>query len=101
MWRIIPARAGFTDKREWSSSISRDHPRSRGVYRGGFSEEVGGYGSSPLARGLPLRRAFLDESGRIIPARAGFTSTQTMEGAWGNGSSPLARGLHPDHVGAP
>ena len=30
-------------------------------------------GSSPLARGLPFLRSLLLRSGRIIPARAGFT----------------------------
>ena len=32
--RIIPARAGFTTRRVCSGSEWRDHPRSRGVYRG-------------------------------------------------------------------
>ena len=110
---IIPARAGFTAARSASRKGAPDHPRSRGVY-GGYGwvprhEE----GSSPLARGL---RAVLDvgEQGpRIIPARAGFTSTRASSSAsttdhprsrgvyllqsmrvmspWG--SSPLARGL--------
>ena len=30
--RIIPARAGFTAGRLWPIIVSRDHPRSRGVY---------------------------------------------------------------------
>ena len=49
---IIPARAGFTRSLPSLCDDSRDHPRSRGVYRrprirGGCSG-----GSSPLARGL-------------------------------------------------
>ena len=78
-------------------------------------------GSSPLARGL--RAVVPDGSGRrrIIPARAGFTSspTPTPTGTWdhprsrgvysgsvgvqerGAGSSPLARGLRRVRVGHP
>ena len=51
---IIPARAGFTSDASSPDSVTRDHPRSRGVY---VAPPVG-----------PVR-------GRgIIPARAGFTS---------------------------
>ena len=80
-------------------------------------------GSSPLARGLPADDAKAVAKGRIIPARAGFTSTPSgaalygqdhprsrgvypfaMTPAWKRtGSSPLARGL-PSHLrvgGAP
>ena len=76
-------------------------------------------GSSPLARGLPLRITTIRPPTRIIPARAGFTSPhhhhQTSNedhprsrGVYGDGpadvgpalgSSPLARGL-PDERGA-
>ena len=70
-------------------------------------------GSSPLARGLRLQRALGEDRGRIIPARAGFTSptcptpTRTSDHPRSRGvymrfcplfwfvlgSSPLARGL--------
>ena len=91
--RIIPARAGFTFYHfAWPSS-NRDHPRSRGVYRG-------------QDRGEGERRG-------IIPARAGFTvmievrifpfpDHPRSRGVYppsrypsrgGPGSSPLARGL--------
>ena len=70
-------------------------------------------GSSPLARGLRTRRPRGRPTGRIIPARAGFTvqraggrgprpdhprsrgvyvGSGVPRGGW-NGSSPLARGL--------
>ena len=110
---IIPARAGFTSYFGHCPSGSRDHPRSRGVYRvlGGFPDRT--QGSSPLARGLPYLIAAAIESRGIIPARAGFTSTRrsTSTGttdhprsrgvyastvarvAIMHGSSPLARGL--------
>ena len=96
-------------------STRRDHPRSRGVYQV-LVEPHGHFpGSSPLARGLPVR---LDHEVRtigIIPARAGFTHRDRDAEAspadhprsrgvytlyWLHakrrpGSSPLARGLPP------
>ena len=110
---IIPARAGFTRRgRRWPS-WPQDHPRSRGVYdesrrRGSVSR-----GSSPLARGLRPRHHPGDRGRRIIPARAGFTSSpgavgsslsdhprsrgvygpSSAPGRRAPGSSPLARGL--------
>ena len=53
---IIPARAGFTWGSVATTALSRDHPRSRGVYVDGGAGHSGG--------------------GGIIPARAGFTSTR-------------------------
>mgnify|MGYP001016590355 CR=1 FL=1 len=72
---IIPARAGFTGCSIYAMTAGKDHPRSRGVYRLSLRLRVETKGSSPLARGL-LYRPF-QEGGRvrIIPARAGFTST--------------------------
>mgnify|MGYP000950286826 CR=1 FL=1 len=71
--RIIPARAGFTQKDGFNVRMNGDHPRSRGVYGQPVTHEMECAGSSPLARGLlvgalPLRRPL-----GIIPARAGFT----------------------------
>ena len=117
--RIIPARAGFTGRRCRPRDQSRDHPRSRGVYTSWYRPGSPKEGSSPLARGLPLRITTIRPPTRIIPARAGFTSPhhhhQTSNedhprsrGVYGDGpadvgpalgSSPLARGL-PDERGA-
>ena len=92
--RIIPARAGFTNRPGGPCSWAWDHPRSRGVYR------------TVCARSAPAR-------GRIIPARAGFTGDRsqrcghhpdhprsrgvycgrTPPSSTSRGSSPLARGL--------
>ena len=111
--RIIPARAGFTRRRPRPPPLPADHPRSRGVYWRGGGRRSGGRGSSPLARGLRASRRPSRRLGRIIPARAGFTSItpsdQTLSSdhprsrgvymARGRrssspaGSSPLARGL--------
>ena len=113
--RIIPARAGFTRRGRSRLGTHRDHPRSRGVYRGRRRVPDALRGSSPLARGLPPVEVHGDGVGRIIPARAGFTRTTSCGGraTWdhprsrgvyrhqwcapqlGRGSSPLARGLRP------
>ena len=50
--RIIPARAGFTERPDDAARKSPDHPRSRGVYVMRNAIEKGEEGSSPLARGL-------------------------------------------------
>ena len=111
--RIIPARAGFTQREPSSRPGAPDHPRSRGVYSSSLPTFGGLRGSSPLARGLPCRDVHhLDDPG-IIPARAGFTHPLHHGGLRGQdhprsrgvyldkrtrkdslyGSSPLARGL--------
>ena len=110
---IIPARAGFTKPRPTGPDYRPDHPRSRGVYQEAQREEHRLLGSSPLARGLPARRARSTGLPGIIPARAGFTAVLIPEQAPradhprsrgvyseprrsslpGLGSSPLARGL--------
>ena len=111
--RIIPARAGFTQRAVCRRPGRSDHPRSRGVYHGkGFSRTFP-TGSSPLARGLPDGEGHVPIRRRIIPARAGFTvpgqrsrrpwtdhprsrgvyARPGMSAGPRSGSSPLARGL--------
>ena len=110
---IIPARAGFTIRSQYNGLSEKDHPRSRGVYSRYAEYAVNNEGSSPLARGLRIRRINGIFFVRIIPARAGFTSQATAASnsaadhprsrgvygrysPWGfraGGSSPLARGL--------
>ena len=53
-----------------------DHPRSRGVYVAIQLYDEWANGSSPLARGLLLRRIGHARQRRIIPARAGFTDRE-------------------------
>ena len=110
---IIPACAGFTSCSPTAPSSPRDHPRMRGVYRGGRSRSDDSSGSSPHARGLrPVDRLGHDQQG-IIPACAGFTTERKalimlirdhprMRGVYARfeggppdsgGSSPHARGL--------
>ena len=72
---IIPARAGFTHKVKCSERNLRDHPRSRGVYSRSCAVSAPLGGSSPLARGLPAGSRGGVTDRRIIPARAGFTTS--------------------------
>ena len=91
---IIPARAGFTRSRPWPSAPPRDHPRSRGVYTSLLSPMAAFAGSSPLARGLPVRGAQHNHADRIIPARAGFTDAGDSCHP-GIGDHPRSRGVYP------
>ena len=111
--RIIPARAGFTLEPDLGAEPAVDHPRSRGVYCATPWPRVPRPGSSPLARGLQREEYEYGAVGRIIPARAGFTTrwptpamstsdhprsrgvyAAALPGKWiDGGSSPLARGL--------
>ena len=115
---IIPARAGFTFGAREGGFGRGDHPRSRGVYAHRGRSGSWAAGSSPLARGLRVHPHEDDSLGRIIPARAGFTSLFAEYQANGGdhprsrgvyssqrrtlfpwvGSSPLARGL-PSAIG--
>ena len=110
---IIPARAGFTGGAAASALMGGDHPRSRGVYANLPYKELRNNGSSPLARGLLVKKSTAKRISGIIPARAGFTEdvlhsisfrqdhprsrgvySRYAEYAVDNeGSSPLARGL--------
>ena len=73
VFRIIPARAGFTRRPLRPPRRAGDHPRSRGVYGGRDAINGAAEGSSPLARGLRLVISDGQATARIIPARAGFT----------------------------
>ena len=93
MYRIIPARAGFTGRPPCSGDTPQDHPRSRGVYRPHCRAACGGRGSSPLARGLPSSRPRQFPQIRIIPARAGFTRV-AVRGLRGHEDHPRSRGVY-------
>ena len=70
---IIPAHAGFTLREALSVAVTRDHPRTRGVYTS-LTEEGGKLcGSSPHTRGLRGRPWGSWRRRGIIPAHAGFT----------------------------
>ena len=93
--RIIPARAGFTCEASVESRLGSAHPRARGVYGGREPAEVGGPGSSPLARGLRRRRSRSRRGSGIIPARAGFTAVSPAS-PWKCGDHPRSRGVYGD-----
>ena len=119
--RIIPARAGFTIVDKIKPALTRDHPRSRGVYIAALVAGLVWFGSSPLARGLLRRRPPRTAREGIIPARAGFTTRTAaawrastdhprsrgvyVAAAWKQtaaaGSSPLARGLRDEPPALP
>ena len=116
---IIPARAGFTLQGLLRVEHGEDHPRSRGVYAPSAGPSSWSGGSSPLARGLLAWGWPPERWTRIIPARAGFTTTSrhadtmytdhprsrgvyVLSPRWrvtNSGSSPLARGLRARPMG--
>ena len=91
--RIIPARAGFTRALPALSDWSWDHPRSRGVYAAARGARDIVRGSSPLARGLLRRADRARITARIIPARAGFTSSM-WRAAGREEDHPRSRGVY-------
>ena len=74
-------------------SCEEDHPRSRGVYPSLRSQYCFARGSSPLARGLLLRRGNLEHALGIIPARAGFTR-DADDGHCVREDHPRSRGVY-------
>ena len=111
--RIIPALAGNTRAFGPRSRAARDHPRSRGEYRGERDWGGAGAGSSPLSRGILLAHREKQDVCGIIPALAGNTTSclgpsgelpdhprsrgeysATVRMAFSSfGSSPLSRGI--------
>ena len=96
--RIIPARAGFTGRRADRLPLARDHPRTRGVYRGATPLASLAVGSSPHARGLPVTAGFRGLLCGIIPARAGFTALSSAP-VCVSGDHPRTRGVYGDPAG--
>ena len=92
--RIIPARAGFTTTPRAPRGRTRDHPRSRGVYRAARPASCMTGGSSPLARGLPTPSVGFRSTTRIIPARAGFTD-EAIPPFYEGWDHPRSRGVYP------
>ena len=76
--RLIPARAGNTHMREDGDAFLTAHPRSRGEHRSLSPFERRQAGSSPLARGTPPAWFAGALCCRLIPARAGNTSTSSQ-----------------------
>ena len=74
--RIIPARAGQTPRTARTPYPTSDHPRACGANDNELTVKNGNNGSSPRVRGKPTFMAVNNGSARIIPARAGQTSTR-------------------------
>ena len=91
--RIIPARAGFTTRSPMRCSGARDHPRSRGVYTAFMGGDGYGFGSSPLARGLPWATPGAISTHADHPRSRGVYPLWCLRHETSSGSSPLARGL--------
>ncbi len=109
---IIPARAGSTTRRPYAETRRQDHPRSCGEHASVSLASHCRTGSSPLVRGAPYVRLPSPDDSRIIPARAGSTTSAPTRSlrAWDHprscgehilwectecgheGSSPLVRG---------
>jgi hypothetical protein len=72
--RFIPARAGNTRPDRRDARPVPVHPRSRGEHIAPRSSPAATNGSSPLARGTPLKARRTGKTPRFIPARAGNTT---------------------------
>ena len=113
--RIIPARAGQTLTSRTGDAKGPDHPRACGANISLQMSRTMPHGSSPRVRGKPVGAATVRVRRRIIPARAGQTTSITLTvkrdtdhpracGANGRhrpghrtqrGSSPRVRGKRP------
>ena len=93
IFRIIPARAGFTPSYFLILCTAKDHPRSRGVYADDGDDGGIDAGSSPLARGLLRAEAPECCLSGIIPARAGFTKGH-IAGIRLHQDHPRSRGVY-------
>ena len=91
--RIIPARAGQTWSHCRRRSSGTDHPRACGANNKRGDEPGGEYGSSPRVRGKRPRARDRVDRRRIIPARAGQTST-AFAPAFASSDHPRACGAN-------
>ena len=72
--RLIPARAGNTERYRSPAEGAAAHPRSRGEHFSRFAAYLTNSGSSPLARGTLSEKTLRSPAARLIPARAGNTN---------------------------
>ena len=93
--RLIPARAGKTRSTRTSVKQNPAHPRACGENRPDLAGTGSTGGSSPRARGKPVRAVHPGVHRRLIPARAGKTPITDLERR-GPRAHPRARGEN-DH----
>ena len=98
--RLIPARAGNTDRILPGCRFARPHPRSRGEHRRSVSIYALTGGSSPLARGTLTAACCAVTLSRLIPARAGNTP-EDLPPNQHCPAHPRSRGEHADTPAAP
>ena len=91
--RFIPAGAGNTAAAAAGYTERSVHPRGRGEHGYYNGEEYHRFGSSPRARGTQVRRKFLFDLNRFIPAGAGNTRSVRRGRAVG-AVHPRGRGEH-------
>ncbi len=92
---LIPARAGKTKSSSRSSDLERAHPRAGGENKSCEGSGSQAFGSSPRGRGKPGGPTCQAETCRLIPARAGKTST-TCNPLWHPRAHPRAGGENSD-----
>ena len=90
---LIPARAGNTSYPSLPYPLPGAHPRSRGEHMVSVTEGLPSAGSSPLARGTPLREGNLNRMSGLIPARAGNTNDRPRA-VRDRRAHPRSRGEH-------
>ena len=95
--RLIPARAGNTERPPRAKCSCTAHPRSRGEHFTVISRPVLERGSSPLARGTPKPERTFGLDSRLIPARAGNTCYHHLPPS-SSTAHPRSRGEHLAHL---
>ena len=91
--RLIPARAGNTLDSPPPHPETQAHPRSRGEHNDTAEAIRDANGSSPLARGTPVKAAAALDYARLIPARAGNTKMESRH-TRRQAAHPRSRGEH-------
>ena len=91
--RLIPARAGNTFGPRAFDQVQAAHPRSRGEHASSSLRSCPHLGSSPLARGTPIRQPLSPLAVRLIPARAGNTELVSRSST-ASSAHPRSRGEH-------
>ena len=82
-WRIrgiIPADAGSTTPRSCPVAVHPDHPRRCGEHPRPILGRPSNSGSSPQMRGAPAPHPAHQQAAGIIPADAGSTSEDSLDG---------------------
>ena len=95
--RLIPARAGNTDRTALRAAYMAAHPRSRGEHNRVKGLVFYRFGSSPLARGTLRCCCGWFIRPRLIPARAGNTTSELVMYAM-NSAHPRSRGEHKKYL---